>query len=962
MNSVLPLSSERDLPGGRVGIALFLFLVVLVAALPYVGTLDAPFVFDDTKLVRDNELIRVSGNAALPRIAKSFNIFSREWVDADLRENYRPLRFLSYWIDYRLSVALLDEFHPADPPVFFFHLQNIFWHALNAILVFFLGRHFLGRDTGGLIAALLFASHPLFTEAVTYISSRRDVISTFFFLAALLVYVRIPATSKLPIWCAITAPLLFALGFFAKEMVVTLPALVLLVDILRRPKLDASRVACHLALWTVAGIFIYATMTTPNMIRDVPESGEGSVFLTACRYLGRYFGLVVAPFSLSLDYSFDAISPTRSLADPWTTIPALLLVLGMLGASFWAWRTKRGLVALGLLWFVGVLVPVLQFVPTAERFAERFAYLPALGLVFLVAAVFARGVRKDPVYGSAFVGLVVLVAIGLTVRRNADWDTKLGIWGATVEAQPNCARAHKAYANALVEDGKMKRAVEELTIAIDLWGAKENRTRLERGLYLHTRAERGSYLRALAKNDARLLDQAIADLEFVLGSKDTDNAGTVIAESMNPVYQSARFGLADAYFRAERPDDAVREFEILVERRGLPAFVLKSLYTLHIIHAKAKRFDSAREALETAIGMLDRTDSRRFDFQRHLVVLLRDDQRDAKAARAYLEACLEEPGLTKVQRVEFLFGLAKTLNQLAELDGCADRLDELLEIDPTNVGALLSLADIESKRRKYDKAKKLYGRVLAIDRRNAVADKGLREILLQSSVESDTGTNTVRGEARKELESMAASADKHYNNEQWDAARQSWNKIREKAAELRQNDYIAKAYRGMAAAEIRLRRYRSAKKWLDQALRIDEGKLETLQAIGDLRLQYLDDSPGAIEAYREYLALVPDEEEGDPSVLYNLASLTQEASHSEALGLFERAKTAGIAEKLGDRAHELDKQMGFLYAKAEKWQESFDALSAVIRALGDKDVESRLSIERFLNERVLPNLLGEDPE
>ena len=103
------------------------------------------------KLVRDNKELRSQGEGDIGDIAATFDVTSRKWSKEELRANYRPLRFLSYRLDYYLSTVFIGDFNPAKdpPPVLFFHLQNIFWHALNAMLVFLLGRCLLGSSAAG---------------------------------------------------------------------------------------------------------------------------------------------------------------------------------------------------------------------------------------------------------------------------------------------------------------------------------------------------------------------------------------------------------------------------------------------------------------------------------------------------------------------------------------------------------------------------------------------------------------------------------------------------------------------------------------------------------------------------------------------------------------------------------------------------------------------------------------------
>ena len=406
-------------------------LVIAASLAPYLGILDAPFVFDDIKLVKENQFLRL-GLKDAGKVFEALDVTARRWDDEELRPNYRPLRFLSYLVDYQLTRWWFKGSPPENPPEFFFHLSNLLLHSLNSLLLFFLARRLFGalfaQDASGggkgegrsafaaLSTALFFALHPLQTEAVTYVSGRRDVLSTFFFLLALWVYLRArpDRPSALDI---VLVPALFAAGFFSKEMAITLPAALLLVDWVRGVAWSGRRAALHALTWLVAALLVAITLFNPRLIAKPDGSGAGSLVLaafTAARYVSRYLGLLLCPVSQSVDYSFDAVSESTSLCAPWTTLPSVLFVVLLISLAAGSLLRRRGspprsVLALGILWFVGTLVPVLQFVPIAEHFAERFSYLPSIGVFFVLALFLERAWRLERVLGWGLLGILSLI-------------------------------------------------------------------------------------------------------------------------------------------------------------------------------------------------------------------------------------------------------------------------------------------------------------------------------------------------------------------------------------------------------------------------------------------------------------------------------------------------------------------------------------------------------------------------
>ena len=198
------------------------------------------------KLVRDNPWIGSWGETF-----KAFDIFSDRWEAEQVRANYRPMRFLSYAIDAHLSRFLWPDRASVSPAVF--HLHTILLHALNALLVFaLLRRLFACSGAFAAFLALLWAVHPLQTESVTYVSGRRDVLFFTFYAAALLVHVR----GDGELWRFLAVGLLYVGGLLTKEMAVTLPAALVLIDLYGRRTWHRRRIAGYALLACVLGAYV----------------------------------------------------------------------------------------------------------------------------------------------------------------------------------------------------------------------------------------------------------------------------------------------------------------------------------------------------------------------------------------------------------------------------------------------------------------------------------------------------------------------------------------------------------------------------------------------------------------------------------------------------------------------------------------------------------------------------------
>jgi tetratricopeptide (TPR) repeat protein len=410
----------------------WLAALVLVGAVAVVfgNALQNGFVYDDRLLIVDNWAVRAPLR------------------DLHALGFYRPLRTLSYRLDYALGGT--------DPWVF--HLTNVAYHAVTVVLVHAV---LLGSGASPLAAlggALLFAVHPVQADAVTYVSGRRDVLCALFFVAgfcAYLRYRRTRGTGSLAVALAC-----YLLAILAKEMAITLPLVCVAFDRFARRRdavaagaaARAERpgwlVAAAIVLGGAVGWLVYGRFV--ERVLKVTSWHGGSVgtnFATVLRVWAQYLWLVVWPARLSADYSERAFPVSTSALDPWALAAgAVLIALGLLAA--WRWRHGR-LEGFGAAWWAVCLLPVSHLVPYRELMAEHYLYLPMVGAAYvaagavdgaagLAAAGTAVGRRR-----AAFAVLLLMMVAGAarTVVRNRDWRDSLTLWTATVATFPDCARA-----------------------------------------------------------------------------------------------------------------------------------------------------------------------------------------------------------------------------------------------------------------------------------------------------------------------------------------------------------------------------------------------------------------------------------------------------------------------------------------------------------------------------------------
>lgn len=498
--------------------------------------------------------------------------------------NWHPLTWLSHMAD--VSVYGLEPWGH--------HATSIVLHALNAALAFLALRAATGSARMGAICAAAFALHPLRVESVAWVAERKDILSgCFFFLCvwAYAEYARRRKTSRPAVWPYVGALGAFAIGLLAKPMLVTVPCLLLVLDVwpLRRaaiPRRADSAESWGRLLLEKAPFFAFSVAS--SWITFVAQREGGSVAGAAVLgwaaraenaivALVLYLGKFVWPFDLGVLYPHPGDWPNPLV------FAAALALLTVTAVGGWQWRTRPALLC-GWLWFVGMMVPVSGLVQVGvQAMADRYMYLPSIGLSLAIAGSLAAGVERARVLPLAIsTGAVLMFWSALTVRQLGVWKDSITLFTHTlaVAGRGN----YLAYDNrgvALAEAGRVDEAIadyrEALAIHPDYPNANNNlgkalaeRGRITDAIEHYRRAMRSKpdllELRnnlANALSDAGEVDEAIEHYRFVL-----DRA---------PQHVNARNGYAVALAMKGRVAEAEQEFRAVLAREPDNSSALSNL-------------------------------------------------------------------------------------------------------------------------------------------------------------------------------------------------------------------------------------------------------------------------------------------------------------------------------------------------------------------------------------------------
>ncbi|MBI5847143.1 MAG: glycosyltransferase family 39 protein [Nitrospirae bacterium] len=417
-------------------------IIVLAAFIAYVNSLGNGFVWDDSNVIVTNPALRGSALSLFSSIDTS--------RDYELLPYYRPLTILTFLIEERV--------HGLVP--FPMHLVNVLFHSVNAFLVYCLARSLMNDKFAALLAGLLFAVHPLNTETVDFISGGRNtMLACFFILTAYLLHRRSILRSSY-LW-AFSGALSLLAGLFSKEAALVSLLFIIALELQSlRENVSALRsqaalrllpyvaaATCYLIMrWHILSDLGIQTGIIPGFgaqklqgfykIPDLWSRLADNVYI-----IPRYLLTVFWPVALNPRYIIPESlqSVVLPLGVAWTVIIATL-----------GWLLTRGrsrVTLFGLCWLIAFYLPVsgIAIFPSAPM-ADRYMYLPAIGLWMVVADQSVRClVRLSPALRRRMIAAAMIVTLsfmGLTVRRNMDWENDIALFSRVVNQYPDNAYGH----------------------------------------------------------------------------------------------------------------------------------------------------------------------------------------------------------------------------------------------------------------------------------------------------------------------------------------------------------------------------------------------------------------------------------------------------------------------------------------------------------------------------------------
>ena len=584
-------------------------------------------------------------------------------------ENWQPLTWISHMIDCELY-GLNAGGH---------HLTSLLLHVANSVLLLVWLNGLTQSPWRSACVAALFAWHPLHVESVAWACERKDVLSTWFWLLALLSYTRYaqgmrpeaPRPGAHPAFYYGLTLLFFACGLMSKPMVVTLPCVLLLLDFwpLNRftdgratdqagePGQSLARAASRLVVEKIPFFLLTLGMSMATLFAQ--KAGGALATLAGLPFserlantvvnYGTYLANTFWPSGLAYFYPYHFAWPASRVVEDG------LLLAAVTGWSLWRLRQEPYLLT-GWLWFLGTLLPTIGLVQVGiQSLADRYMYIPSIGL--FLALVWGMGGLFDRWHAgrkimSALGGLALVGCLTLTSVQLSYWQNSITLASHTIEVTRQNYVAYESLGRALYEAGRKKEAM----------------VCYEESVRIRPDFPQSQFNLATALRDAGRLPEAVE--HFAAAAK------------LVPDRPEARIALGTTLLQANRLNEAAVQF---AEGLRLEPASAEAHHSLGIALARQGDITNAIPHFRAAV----RLDPAKADFRFSLGLALMDTHLPAAAAAQFEAELKLAPNETRAH-----FRLAQALQQLNEPAAAAEHYQAALRLTPDFPEAAAALAQI----------------------------------------------------------------------------------------------------------------------------------------------------------------------------------------------------------------------------------------------------------------------------
>jgi tetratricopeptide (TPR) repeat protein len=601
--------------------------------------------------------------------------------------NWFPLVWLSLMLDRTLGAAAGG-----------FHLVNVTFHIANTILLFWVLKRYTKAVWASFFVTALFALHPLHVESVAWVTERKDVLSTLFWLLTMLAYLRyveIPTTKRYVIICVV-----FSLGLMSKSMLVTLPFVLLLMDYwplerTGRQRTEDGRQKASLKWLIIEKIPMVVLSAAACIMTVIAQKSGGAVakistvpfnqrvgnaLVAYCQYLIKMFW----PVDLAVFYPH----PIKSLA-VWKVV-ASLAALVVITIVVILLRRRRYLLV-GWFWYLGTLVPVIGLVQVGgQALADRYTYVPLTG-IFIMLAWAAGDFAAQKRFGQVLAGVagaaIIVALAAMAFVQVSYWRDTMSLFTHCATVTPDNVIVRKYMGIAFAEKGDPESAAREFEASLkfepgdirtlyNIAGMRTRQGRIDEAVEYYNRVLKlkpgdvGTYI-------------AIASMRAARGEFERAIDSYREGLKYNPNDAEIRSDLGLLLLQLNRLDEGITELEHSVKIKADSA----AYCNLGLAWAQKGRLDRAMECYAKSIQLNPNNANARYNLGSAYFA----QNMPEKAIVEYRAAIRAMPDLVRAYDM-----LAIVLIQTGKIGEATATYEQALKIDPADKNALIGLEKIRA--------------------------------------------------------------------------------------------------------------------------------------------------------------------------------------------------------------------------------------------------------------------------
>ncbi len=435
---------------GKIKPIVFISLVFICTFFSFSPSLNNGFTnWDDNVYVINNYAVKDFSLKGLNNIFTTFH-----------RGLYKPFVFLSFALEY--------HFFQLDPLVY--HKTNLILHLINCVLVFVFISILCANSRVAFISALLFGIHPLHVESVAWISERKDMIYSLFFLSSLISYLNFLRGKGLKYYYF--SLILFIASLFSKPMGITLPFITFICDYLFGIKCDKKNLLQKIPFFIIAIVFIVLTFNAAkDFVNYEPDFNALDNFFIACYGVVFYIVKLFMPFNLSAYYPYPLKAgnylPVVFLLSP-------LAVIFILWGAFKSSKYTKDII-FGIAFFLAAVFPALQLVPSGPAIAaDRYTYISSIGVFYIVGVaivwLYSKKLKNNFLKAMVSVILVFMTVslLFLTRDRCKVWHDSVTLWSDAIAKFPDARLPYQGRGAGYAKQGDFSSAISDFKRAVYL--------------------------------------------------------------------------------------------------------------------------------------------------------------------------------------------------------------------------------------------------------------------------------------------------------------------------------------------------------------------------------------------------------------------------------------------------------------------------------------------------------------